>query len=305
MIVVLLENPTNVISSVLNKFYAKYPKSCRGFISDKTPNERVVVYNHPPLLSSGWLLMCTGRVTRTLIKRIGKLPENNIIIFQVESQRDCQAVQQELSSVDLEFMLIDNYKIKKEEVISYICTSLKVSKLDADYLYKRHDGYVRDIMTSVKALSLLPYVTRVEIKKFTVASSRLRLYDISNYLLGLSESKVSYEKVIQLVYQYQYGFDYLLKSIADTLEEYLHVYKYLDDGALNITNYREFKAESVDSVIKGYSEYRLMKVIESYQLVSVEKVYFVLHAVKGFNNDSFGVVQLIDLLRLSKEVNRC
>lgn len=300
MFILLLESPDNFINSVTAQLQKKFPKSCQGFINESVRYDSLARYKVKPLLAGGWLLHCNSNLSVSYLKHLQKMPTTNLYLFTVESKRVFNELKLKFDSLEIDCRMIDNSVIPKAAVLNYIMEHINISYKDANYLYKRHGGYLRDIMASMQVLQELPVVSRVDIRKYTVPSSRVRLYDIMTYLVN-PNSSVSYGSIITLVYQYQYGLDYLLTYLKEQLNLYICVFSFINDGVINITNYKDVRGELHNKQIEQLSDLQLKKIIESFDYLSFDKLYIMYQYVAGLTPDRVGLLKLIEFLKVNKE----
>ena len=299
MIVLLLESPDNVITSVLDKLYKKYPKSCRAYVSRNTLYETISSYKRPPLLMPGWLIECSEKVTVSSLQQLNLVTDNNIIVIHVTSYKAYTEKQETLDSMGILYKKIDNSKIDKKDVIEYVYNNLDISYDDAKFLYNRHNGYLKDVIHSVRVLKELGLVTRDVIKRYTLRTERCSLSDITPFLLGV-DIGVAYDSMVALVYQYQYGFDFLLKFIQEQLGIYLAVFSDVSIGVLTLENYKDYKANTDNKKIKSLRDYQFARIIESHATVSHELLYTVYEYVSSLQSNREGMINLIKLLRIRR-----
>lgn len=256
-------------------------------------------YKKPPLFAPGWLLECNIGLNVSYLKYLQKMPTNNIYLFVVDSKRKLEQLASKFEGVSIEYKAINNLKIPKDVVLDYILSELNINETTAKFLYSRHHGYVKDIVTSVHILKNFDYVTQSIIKKYTVPTSSVKVYDLVTFIT--EPNKVSYDSIIALLFQYQYGLEYLLKYTVDQLEIYLKIFSYMLDGVVDITNYKVIIPQLNDRAFKDLSIYRVGKIIESFDYISFDKLYFSYLFIKKLGSSRTDLVELINFLRIIKE----
>lgn len=294
MIFVLMEAENNLINPVIPKLTHKINKSCVKYIRDKVKLDQLSEFKKPPLFEQGWFLIYKG-LDRNIIRFLGSL-DNNVTVFQAFNKAKCEQLINILVECKLKYKIIDNLQISKDTKLDYIRRELHISGGDVDYLYNRTRGYLRDLTNAVYALKHLRLVTRDDIKALVPKTARFGLVDIYNYMIGLSECKMSYEDAIKIVYKYRYGIEFLREFLLSKLKSQMLVYELMSSGELSINNYRGFKHKSLTEI----TEYQLYKIIEQNREVSFEYLYFLEINLSKIPNNSVGVLQLVNILQLRK-----
>lgn len=298
MIILLLEREDNLINSFLDKIYSKVPKSCRQMVNKKTTHDMIKSYKQPPLLAAGWLLLVSKDVTDSQIKLLASIEGQNIILFKTNTRKLFNEIKENLTALSINYRIIDNYEISKSVIVGYIQSNLDISEADAKYLARRQGYYLRSIVSSVYLLSSFGKIDRQIIKKFTSENDNIPLYEIFNYVYKLPDCKLSYRVAVKLVYQYRYGFGHIIKYLYDTSIMYLHIFEFMVDGRLTLQNYKDFRVDTQDTVIKGITEYQLFKIVSHFELISVEYLYFIIQSVSVISFDVTGIPDFINFLKL-------
>lgn len=293
MIYLLLEDDANTIDSFLDPFYKHYHKTCVRTLNRYTKIEDIAQYSRPPLISDGWLLICY-KVNKALYDKLA-LQNNNTIIIKTDKRKEAVDLNYYLDEQAIPHKFIDNSVIKKEKVIEFIIKELSVTEKDAEYLYKRHNGYLKEIKISVAALKNLPNVTQSDIKNFTIKRENISYFNVTEFLLGIAKPTVTYTKIVKMLYQYQYGIKHLIDYLIASTNDYLTVYAMIDSGKLTMKNYLSVRNNIKE--LKNFSEYQLLKIIESYNQVSVDRLLFVNTTLKTIKKRKQGILGIISLLR--------
>mgnify|MGYP007043818233 CR=1 FL=1 len=290
MIILMVEKKDNIINLFRDKLYDQFPRSSRLNLNSKTVDEIKPYLNSRPILTSNWLVEINYRVSIKSIKDILQL--QNINLITVYSNEDMEYKRDELATNGFKFTIFDNSKIAKEELIEHISKSLDIDSDLAKYIYNRSKGYVKDIAIAISVLSTLPNIDRKIIREYTYGRSSLGLFSVIDSLLGVSKFPI--KSVVKVIYDYRYGFDFLLKFIIKQLEDYLVVYNYIEGGQLNLDNYKEFNPD--DTAYKKISSYVVLKVIKLYSRVSKALLYFLLNKIKSINPSPYCIYELLMLL---------
>lgn len=286
----MVEKKDNIINLFRDKLYDQFPRSSRLNLNSKTVDEIKPYLNSRPILTSNWLVEINYRVSIKSIKDILQL--QNINLITVYSNEDMEYKRDELATNGFKFTIFDNSKIAKEELIEHISKSLDIDSDLAKYIYNRSKGYVKDIAIAISVLSTLPNIDRKIIREYTYGRSSLGLFSVIDSLLGVSKFPI--KSVVKVIYDYRYGFDFLLKFIIKQLEDYLVVYNYIEGGQLNLDNYKEFNPD--DTAYKKISSYVVLKVIKLYSRVSKALLYFLLNKIKSINPSPYCIYELLMLL---------
>lgn len=286
----MVEKKDNIINLFRDKLYDQFPRSSRLNLNSKTVDEIKPYLNSRPILTSNWLVEINYRVSIKSIKDILQL--QNINLITVYSNEDMEYKRDELSTNGFKFTIFDNSKIAKEDLIEHISKSLDIDSDLAKYIYNRSKGYVKDIAIAISVLSTLPNIDRKIIREYTYGRSSLGLFSVIDSLLGVSKFPI--KSVVKVIYDYRYGFDFLLKFIIKQLEDYLVVYNYIEGGQLNLDNYKEFNPD--DTAYKKISSYVVLKVIKLYSRVSKALLYFLLNKIKSINPSPYCIYELLMLL---------
>lgn len=286
----MVEKKDNIINLFRDKLYDQFPRSSRLNLNSKTVDEIKPYLNSRPILTSNWLVEINYRVSIKSIKDILQL--QNINLITVYSNEDMEYKRDELATNGFKFTIFDNSKIAKEDLIEHISKSLDIDSDLAKYIYNRSKGYVKDIAIAISVLSTLPNIDRKIIREYTYGRSSLGLFSVIDSLLGVSKFPI--KSVVKVIYDYRYGFDFLLKFIIKQLEDYLVVYNYIEGGQLNLDNYKEFNPD--DTAYKKISSYVVLKVIKLYSRVSKALLYFLLNKIKSINPSPYCIYELLMLL---------
>lgn len=292
MIYILLEQEGNVINSVEQDFLKRYHKtSIKRYASDDVDKSELSTLQSPPLFDSNWLVVCTS-ARRWLSKCY---PEKNTILIKVSRKSSLQQVLQSIP--DIEYKVIDNYSVPKDLVISWIMKNLRVTDYVAKRLYNRAAGRLKEIAVAVDLLKTLPSVNLDAVNTYTNKVNRVGIFDLVQYLLGISED-VSPTEMVQFIYDFRYAISWVLNSVTAELQLYFDVYMAMDTGELSLTNFRDFIGSTDIQSVRVCKPYRIQKIIESHDVVSTELVYFLILQIKSMPTGKSGVEQLLQLMKI-------
>lgn len=296
MILVVFEDPNNHINSVVERIVNKFPnETIEHIYGSKVNPEKIQMLSQKPLLFKGWLIIFeNGKVN---IEQLNKLNvKDNLILIRVTSAKMLADVKNLLG--DIEYQVRINNKLNEEIVQNWIANELKCSKSAAERLYKKCDGYLTKINDSVTVLKNCDNVTVQVVDTYIGKQSSAKSFDVVEYLLLGAACGCSYREIVKYLYDYRYAMSWLLKTIINSLELYIKVFTYEIDGSLSLVNYNEFLQTTEDKDIRNLSEYRLSKMLQMHEKVSLEYVYFILLNIQGIQDNTFGLYKLIKLLRI-------
>lgn len=298
MFIVLLENRANVILSDLDFFKSRYAKSSIFEINSKTSLQDLGILQTKPLLNVNWLVvMQSGAIKRSHLIFLSKLEESILVVLRVNTEEDSNKLITFLKTEKINFRFINNYKMSKEKVINFIVKSLKVSESLAEHLYQRVNGYLPEIVLGVQTLKAVDDITIRKIDRYVEKRHTIPIYDLVNYLLGVNE-RVTYEECLSLVYEYRFGFQYLLKSVIQQLELLREVFLVTLAGEITIQNYKVKKSELSNPDLAKMHDYRFFKMLELFDCVSYDYLELLIASVnKVPKNFDRGIWDFISILR--------
>lgn len=217
-------------------------------------------------------------------------------MFRISSKRELDKLSDLLGNIPFEVR--DNSKIDSKLVIEWIAKDLNCAEDAAKELYNRCNGYLRSIDSNVSILRNLDSVTVSDVKKYVTRESRVRSFDVVNYLLIGSNCAFSYKDIVKYVYEYRYAFVWLLETIISSLELYAKIFLLETDGSLSLKNYRKFLQTTDDKTLASIAEYRVVKILEMHEKVSLEYVYYLLSVLRTIPASNYSVYRLVELLRV-------
>lgn len=255
---------------------------------------------HKPLLSIGWLVIYQDTtVKKSFVKFLNELDNSNLILFRITNKQKCDELLTSLKADKIAYKFINNYKLSEEKILNYVCANLNITKSDAKYLCTRSGYYLPVVVKNVQTLRVLDKITKPLIRKYTEERKSIAIFDLVNYMIGL-DSRVSYEDCMNLLYEYRYGFEHLLKSTLAQVNLYVKVFNLVLDGELTITNYKNKKSEITDKEISNMHDFRLFKMIESFDKISYEYLILLQVKLKQISPKFYhGVFDFVSLLKLN------
>lgn len=284
--------------SVMGKLLKKFPQSSQITINKFNYYQAIETIAFRPILTESWLVRVSDRLQITQMEKILKHKEN-VNVITVRDSLKLETLKEKFISQGIPFKVVENKKISQQDLIVYVCESLPISYKDAVYLCKRHNMYAPMIVNSVNSLLLFDKVNRDIIKKYTKRYDSVNLTEIVDSMLGVSTRKKS--KIIEKIYEFRYGLEFLLDFIVNELANYELVFKLIESGMLNLDNYRDIKAEANSKKelkkLSSISDYRLYNMIESFSSVSIELLYLTKTSVELIKPRRDEIYKLILLLK--------
>ena len=105
---------------------------------------------------------------------------------------------------------------------------------------------------------------------------------------------------MKLVYYYRYGFEHLLKTTLAQVTLYIKVYKLILDGELTLANYKIKKKDVADKEISSLHDFRLYKIIESFDKISYDYLILLQLKLKQISPKFYsGIFDFVTLLKLN------
>ena len=284
--------------SVMGKLLKKFPQSSQITINKFNYYQAIETIAFRPILTESWLVRVSDRLQITQMEKILKHKEN-VNVITVRDSLKLETLKEKFISQGIPFKVVENKKISQQDLIVYVCESLPISYKDAVYLCKRHNMYAPMIVNSVNSLLLFDKVNRDIIKKYTKRYDSVNLTEIVDSMLGVSTHKKS--KIIEKIYEFRYGLEFLLDFIVNELNNYELIFRLIESGELNLDNYRDVKAEANSKKelkkLSSISDYRLYNMIESFSSVSIELLYLTKTSVELIKPRRDEIYKLILLLK--------
>lgn len=300
MFVILLENSNNTVLSEVDTFTNHYPRSSIKCITRYTTLEELHSLANKPLLSIGWLIICQDTaIKNSYLKFLEGLDQSNLVLFRITSEQKCSELLSALKADKVQYRIINNYKLKEEKVIDYVCKNLSITKVDAKYLCTRSGYYLPEVVKNVQTLKVLPRITKPIIRKYTEDRRSIAVYDLVNYLIGI-DGKTTYEDCMQLVYEYRYGFEHLLKTTLAQITMYIKIYNLILDGELTLANCKIKKKDLQDKEISNLHDFRLYKIVESFDKISYDYLILLQLKLQQISPKFYsGVFDFVALLKIN------
>lgn len=276
MFVILYEKTSELAFSKKQDIIDRFHKKSVVYINSKKEIKDLETYKKPPFFNDGWLFVCSGKLDASLLEKLNKL-ESNLILICVKTEEKLHDVLTILSPITKDVKVIDNHVISNKDMILFIQNELHVDYSLAKKVLSMSGEYPPLVVRNVHNLGLLPEVTLETIKEYTISSSSTPIYELVDYLL--LRKNVKAKDAIKIIYDYRYGYSHLVKYLTSTLGKYITVFDLVTSGELSLENYKEYQLSTKNEAIRKINTYQLQKIIESYQSVSIDWLYYVYYFV--------------------------
>lgn len=285
--------------SKIESFTSRYPKSSIKYMPNHLKSEDLKELEHKPLLSNGWLIIFKNNSFKdSYLKSLRNLFDKNLILIQITNEVKSTELLSLLESEKIEFRFINNYKLKKDDLISYICLNIKISKSDATFLCDYCNWYLPKLLESVQTLSILDKCTRKDIRKYIDGNKNIAVFDLVNYMLGISKG-IHYRDCLALVWDYRYGFEHLVKSVIKQLYVFFNVFVLISEGEIDLTNYKSVEIRNKE--IATLNKYRLYKIIEAFDAISLDYLYLLITKLEQIQFNYSGIFDFIAILKWNSD----
>ncbi len=295
MQVVLLESIYNSICSQMNVFYQKYPRASRIFLTKNSKPEEVSKCSHPPLINSGWLLVCSGIRSRRMLSALWALPPFNVVIYTARTRAEANLLLQLLDGEGVAHTFIDHLNVPEKDVLDMLQRNLRVGQDMASVIYKRCRGNLRDVTNVMYRLSALwRDVTLADVTACERPAKEFPIYKLSGHLL---RQELDSQGALAVISQYRYAPEHLLDYLENCFGDYLYVFQLVHDGMLTAQNAQEVLRGGEFKKLKGMKLFTLQKTIEAYSSISVDYLYFLIHFNRTLPRNTVGLMKLAVLVR--------
>lgn len=268
-----------------------FPKSSTIVLNRANEVEVMETIKSPPLFTPVWLVIVSTKLSPN---KLEKLVNNNLfILINCNSAKAYEDVKESLLSARIQYRLIDNSKATKEELIIYCMKELKINRETSEYLCKRQRYILSRVVNAVATLVTFDKIDKKIIKEYTTRMQSVSLLDLVEYMLGLGRKK-NYKSLVSLVYDYKYGFKFLLEFTEKELRNRLDIYNLITSGYITIENYKDYLA---DNKLK-YNTYFVFRVLEDYKHLSYDKLYLIHNAVSSIPSERSSIYKYLKLLEL-------
>lgn len=290
MNLVLLESPSHCIEPFLSKVKG-YPNSSKLNVNKNNYFECLKILESPPVLTKKWLVIISPRLSSKQIASIMERDNNNVV--SLSSKLKWQEMCEELKEHGIPYKLLDNLNPPKEVILDYIQRELKVDLELAKYIGGRHRYHLPKVMESVTLLSDLDVITKKAIREYTTRFKNVWISSITENILGI-DTKTSKKRLVELLYDFRFGFDYVLSTIKSELDLYDYVYSQIINGELTLENYLDYT--SYNKKYNDLPDFKKLRLIESFDVVSYDKLFYIKTKVESIEGKSSNIYKLIKLI---------
>lgn len=287
MNILVLENNKCLVSYV--EKFKSVPNSSRLYVSTKNYKDAVTKIFSKPILTQNWMVTISSQLPITLMLNILE-NENNINIIETSTKQKFNDIKGKLLRENVEFKTYDNTKVDKNDCIKYVQSELRIDRDLRKYICDRHYYYFPKIIESVYILSGVDKITKPIIRKYTYERN-VYIQDITDTLLGINPKQV---ESVDLIYEYRYGFKFLLHIIKNDLELYQYIFTEISAGYLSLMNYRNYETDN--EYFLSSSLYRREQIINSYKSLSFDKLLFIKTQLELIEPKSSNIYKLIRMI---------
>lgn len=279
----------------INSFEGKlkdFPQSSTIKINRENYDEAFKEICFSPLFTSIWLVYINGKLTKPQLTKLIE-QDNLFIVLNCNSKSAYEDIKDTFKEFNIKYSFVDNSTAEKSDLIMYCMESLSIDEETARYLCKRQNYIMNKVVTNVLNLATFDKVDKKVIQTYTTRIASVGLLDLVDYLLGVCKKK-SYKSIVNLLYNYRYGFSYVLDFTKTELRKRLELYDYIKEGELTLSNYKEF---IVSNKIK-MNTYFVYRVLEDYKNLSYDKLYLISTLVESIPDDRYYIYKYIELLKM-------
>lgn len=297
MVFIVLEDKSNHVNSYYATILDRFPASVTVHVYDnKFEADKLQAYLQKPLLFKAWLI-----ILESIKFEVGQVKElsaaGNLVVYRVQSRAEASRLAERLG--DIQFVVHDNLRVAMEDIVGHVQKEINCDYAVAKLVYNRCNGYLPAIENSIIILKQLDSVNADVVRRYIPYRSRVRSFNVVEYLMVGPRCGYKYSEIVRYVYDYNNAFKWLLNTLISALKLYIKVYMLEADGSLSLRNYRSFLKLTNDSDLKQISEYKVMKILEMHESVSLEYLYYTLNYLESIPETHFGVYKLITLLKVA------
>ena len=289
MIILVYEDAANIMYPIIGKFTNRYKESSRFYLSSKTTSVEMKVLGKPPLFNSGWLVVCAVNTRLEKIVEADRYGEKNIILVRVTSKSELAQRTAEFDLKKIKYRFINN-KVEKEQVCQWITEQTGLDLANAELIWKRCGGYLKNVIVCTQSLKVLPTIRRSDILRYS-RTPKFAVYDLAVFILRVHEKKMTKEDAVGVIYLYRYRLDSLKKYLLSEFNTVAKVFLAISDGVLSLESYQQYDGD-VD--IRMMHPYRLKKMIGWYRVLSFEYLYYCIGCVE-VAKDTIDYINLVEV----------
>lgn len=245
----------------------------------------------PPLITDRWTVVIdTPSPQFSIIDELVK--HDNIYVFLMHNMTDLQNMEFSLKDKGYEYNLIDRVNLSDEEKVTYIQSRLDVNEKTLKAILNKSKTAL-SLVKNVATLSVLDKVTYSSVSKYIPRSSTATFYQMLDYLLEVPNHKVSYARVVELIYNYRFSPDFLFKYLIEEINDYLKIYDFMIRGELTLDNLTDFKLNN--NALKKISLNKCKKICNCYYDISYDKLYLLRSILETSPRTVSSLISIINL----------
>lgn len=296
MLLCLIESETNIIKPLLPEFTSKFPTEYVIHVrSRKLSASELERLQHKPLLCKQWCIVLHSSGFPVVDAK--KLAEKNFVIWQVDNKKIAAKLQSGYEGL----RILDNSILKEEDVIAWIRkelsvynaasgTQIEVSKKDAQYLYRRVDGYVDYLVQAVGVLKFElgrgehTVFSQALAHRYVTKVSPVKRFHIRNILLGGQCTFPEYMIAAYLsrgLYDWKSLRDYIMHEIKN----YEAVFEAEMQGDLDMHNLHQYMKENPSLEL---TDKELQSILLAHRKISYEWLLYLETYVSQLRDDALG-----------------
>lgn len=264
MIVLLLEDKVYSIESFPKKIYERFPATSILKVIKRNVEECLTKSKTVPLLTDGWAIVIDNKVS---IEQALPFCRNkaNLVVLWID-RKNKMDIELKLTNEKLDYKVLDNLNVSKENLIAYVCKELNLKDTDAKTLCNKCNNYLPYVIESVTVLkSLGKQITRKDILKFIDKRSRMNVHSLFLHFIGYKVMETSL--VASYLYDFRYGFSYIKESLLNYLNDAIEIYLLMEQGFLGADNFKTYDFGKA----MAFSEYSMKSlIIDVHSVVSLE-----------------------------------
>ena len=301
MLVCLIEAEANVIKPILPKFVGRFPAEYVVHVrSKKLPSDKLASLKQRPLLCEQWCVVLHN--TRFPMEVALQLAQKNFVVWQVEKKQEALQLRAEYEDLKI----IDNGKVKKEEVVAWVKSELSnvdgrqiiVDDDDAEYLYNRTDGYLDYLVQAVNTLkfelgrSTATKLSSTMMRRYVDKVSPIKKYHVRNILLG-QPCHYHDEVIVSYLAKRAYDWKNLKEYLLDEVKRYEEIFSSEITGELSVQNVQEYLKQNSNVDLQ---DLQVKKILQAHNEISYEWLLFLEMYLTGIETDALGACEFCSFL---------
>lgn len=291
MIILVVENKYNSVNSFIDKYSSQYPKNAIVRVNNKWSEFDML--KQPPLFSSGWLLVSSGKLSAKVAQRIDRQnTQANTLLISIGSKVQLEELRKEYS--DLDYKVVDNSVVSDDVAIKWVQDKLECTTEIAEEVVERANGRVRTLVEGTTNLSALKAITKSDVRKYVKKVNPRNADYVWEYVLGWNDRKFS--DVVNVVYDFRYGCRWLIDHTIHKLWQVYKVFNAMELQGMSLSNYIEFVKVTDDKELSKMSNYQIKRIMDRYGEVSIQYIYYMIVRLSSIPTNSLITSNFIDIL---------